>query len=101
MEILISVSLVLILILLEDTLRDDERWESDDICYCLNPYSTGRYSTRLAKMFDNNNFSVLILILLEDTLRENLFDADTIELFVLILILLEDTLRDPIDITVS
>jgi len=34
----------------------------------LNPYSTGRYSMRILKLIDEISREVLILILLEDTL---------------------------------
>ena len=59
---------VLILVLMEDTLRAEKRQRSN----CrgrLNPCFNGRYSQRL--LFDKNNqlCDVLILVLMEDTLR--------------------------------
>ncbi len=41
------------------------------VLQCLNPYSTGRYSTRLEKKNAlKYSYMVLILIQLEDTLRD-------------------------------
>ena len=39
--------LVLILVLVEDTLREYFAREVFDLCYCLNPCSSGRYSARI------------------------------------------------------
>ena len=61
---------VLILVLMEDTLRVKKVRVEDPKTFCLNPCFNGRYSQR-------NNFSVtgyickvLILVLMEDTLRD-------------------------------
>ena len=61
--------LVLILILMEDTLRANGMWELKTI------------------------LAVLILILMEDTLRAHFRRVNGIHVKVLILILMEDTLR--------
>ena len=105
---------------MEDTLRVVVSERVQDKLDSLNPYSIGRYSTRLAKgETDGREYIVLILILLEDTLRVVLLNLVlyfvvrlnpysigrystrafrnmlyAIWSSVLILILLEDTLRD-------
>ena len=63
---------VLILVLMEDTLRDKLICISV-IWRCLNPCFNGRYSTRLCKRRRKAETfrQVLILVLMEDTLREH------------------------------
>ena len=61
---------VLILVLMEDTLRDSERRGNETVTVCLNPCFNGRYSQSICKDADVKNFDkVLILVLMEDTLR--------------------------------
>ena len=50
---------VLILILLEDTLRDNAIWLSNDALDGLNPYSTGRYSTRIVLLAASERYASL------------------------------------------
>ena len=85
---------VLILILMEDTLRELRTISILDVKkFGLNPYSNGRYSTRQANPLNNGYQAVLILILMEDTLRVVIWSATKARRNVLILILMEDTLR--------
>ena len=60
---------VLILILMEDTLRATIMSGSHSIPISLNPYSNGRYSESYLFSFLLMLLNVLILILMEDTLR--------------------------------
>ena len=60
---------VLILVLMEDTLRDKYN-KVTDYNICLNPCSNGRYSQRGKEVTVEGFFKVLILVLMEDTLRE-------------------------------
>ena len=84
---------VLILVLMEDTLRG---MHSQRRCSCisLNPCFNGRYSQRPIRNYTIDGCKVLILVLMEDTLRAkdsiNINDSSV----VLILVLMEDTLRD-------
>ena len=108
---------VLILVLMENTLRA-RRWAaSEGACISLNPCSNGKYSQSVGKWANNvMNIKVLILVLMEDTLRDyksyaryvveclnpcfngrysqrtNLFNYLKLKI-VLILVLMEDTLR--------
>ena len=61
---------VLILVLMEDTLRGTERHACGTLYGSLNPCFNGRYSQSFAKEEDATKFLVLILVLMEDTLRE-------------------------------
>ena len=86
---------VLILIIMEDTLRDNLSPEDRQSKRGLNPYYNGRYSPSAFLTFTKfSNPQVLILIIMEDTLRENLGVMKDKILTVLILIIMEDTLRD-------
>ena len=60
---------VLILVLMEDTLRVDINIEQPTMG-CLNPCFNGRYSQRIQNAVLYSLNSVLILVLMEDTLRE-------------------------------
>ena len=61
---------VLILVLMEDTLRDDFSAEPSGE-WCLNPCFNGRYSQRKKSSGRRSkNLIVLILVLMEDTLRD-------------------------------
>ena len=63
--------MVLILVLMEDTLR--EQREQCNTCspYRLNPCFNGRYSQRAVGTAVGVLIGVLILVLMEDTLRGN------------------------------
>ena len=109
---------VLILVLMEDTLRVKEEIKSTGKINCLNPCFNGRYSQRRGRVMKlymvlslnpcfNGRYSqsirfiaviptlcVLILVLMEDTLREYIIRfIAVIPTLVLILVLMEDTLR--------
>ena len=71
-----SFGVVLILVLMEDTLRENEyyiyeRYDS------LNPCFNGRYSQRVDIFTIPGSPNVLILVLMEDTLRELSVEAAT------------------------
>ena len=85
--------IVLILVLMEDTLRELEGQDRKPGLRCLNPCFNGRYSQSIKRQFMAALKIVLILVLMEDTLRENsvVYLRKTIK--VLILVLMEDTLR--------
>ena len=61
---------VLILVLMEDTLRALIRQPSLASVSCLNPCFNGRYSQSIATKVTAYVRDVLILVLMEDTLRE-------------------------------
>ena len=61
--------MVLILVLMEDTLRVYRLTYLAYIIDCLNPCFNGRYSQRNNLTFINKKYAVLILVLMEDTLR--------------------------------
>ena len=62
---------VLILVLMEDTLRDEKETRKSISYGGLNPCFNGRYSQSEALSdFNESNNVVLILVLMEDTLRE-------------------------------
>ena len=68
--IMVSHITVLILVLMEDTLR---AWSTIHRSHslCLNPCFNGRYSQSVGCPFGQSNlFRVLILVLMEDTLRD-------------------------------
>ena len=109
---------VLILVLMEDTLRDFNESNNVTRAHCLNPCFNGRYSQRRARLVFsfaspslnpcfNGRYSqsvwispyriypmVLILVLMEDTLRGSMETRAIVILYVLILVLMEDTLRE-------
>ena len=87
--------LVLILILMEDALREGVQLQKDPLPLGLNPYSNGRCSKRLkTKNHENKILFVLILIIMEDALRERENSFYYVKWYeVLILILMEDALR--------
>ena len=61
---------VLILVLMEDTLRVLLNFVMMKVLRCLNPCSNGRYSQSSVWILRNKNLvGVLILVLMEDTLR--------------------------------
>ncbi len=61
---------VLILVLMEDGLRE-RLCESRDFCFkSLNPCFNGRWSASILKLYANNFVEVLILVLMEDGLRD-------------------------------
>ena len=63
---------VLILVLMEDTLRAVIENTDEDDDECLNPCFNGRYSQSLSLLPREETLpSVLILVLMEDTLRAN------------------------------
>ena len=84
---------VLILVLMEDTLRGEEKKEGLNNL-SLNPCFNGRYSQRLELLKKGKEVTVLILVLMEDTLRVNNLTLNREILEVLILVLMEDTLRE-------
>ena len=61
---------VLILVLMEDTLRDYKHSYSSEFGRSLNPCFNGRYSQSKNVTVLKNIATVLILVLMEDTLRE-------------------------------
>ena len=63
---------VLILVLMEDTLRAVVI-RLCDISVCLNPCSNGRYSQSIKAIKIADKDTVLILVLMEDTLRGQTF----------------------------
>ena len=87
---------VLILVLMEDALRErvitTQLWRQ----LCLNPCSNGRCSASLfTKALTSKSATVLILVLMEDALREvEREDGTHLFLLVLILVLMEDALRE-------
>ena len=85
---------VLILVLMEDTLRVKEEIKSTGKINCLNPCFNGRYSQSIRFIAVIPTLCVLILVLMEDTLREYIIRfIAVIPTLVLILVLMEDTLR--------
>ena len=60
---------VLILIIMEDTLRDHSVHGVALSIWCLNPYYNGRYSPSVRREYICILYFVLILIIMEDTLR--------------------------------
>ena len=61
---------VLILVLMEDTLREAIETYFNCYCDCLNPCSNGRYSqSSVEAILIVDGEEVLILVLMEDTLR--------------------------------
>jgi hypothetical protein len=62
---------VLILVLMEDTLRALKEYILYGDVYSLNPCFNGRYSQRAISLMKENNAKVLILVLMEDTLRDD------------------------------
>ena len=85
---------VLILVLMEDTLRDSAQPLLTSTTKCLNPCFNGRYSQRHWKGKRPQNGLVLILVLMEDTLRGRNKVSSQRSGEVLILVLMEDTLRE-------
>ena len=85
---------VLILVLMEDTLRAYWRLWIVYNSSSLNPCFNGRYSQRMKRQRTTNSKSVLILVLMEDTLRAIKVIAKEYNMSVLILVLMEDTLRE-------
>ena len=83
---------VLILVLMEDTLRGtpDGRGGYEP---SLNPCFNGRYSQRGNETVTVSSILVLILVLMEDTLRGIRMPEINYKNCVLILVLMEDTLR--------
>ena len=61
-------AVVLILVLMEDTLRDRKNKKKFG-SKSLNPCFNGRYSQRIDKKISDIISAVLILVLMEDTLR--------------------------------
>ncbi len=59
---------VLILVLMEDTLRGQHHC-CLQVTVCLNPCFNGRYSQSPKLIINHKNKDVLILVLMEDTLR--------------------------------
>ena len=84
---------VLILVLMEDTLRGPLNVLKLGRFASLNPCFNGRYSQSLAITRNQSVNSVLILVLMEDTLRDMNKDLIPELKAVLILVLMEDTLR--------
>ena len=84
---------VLILVLMEDTLREVQVFEISPDEESLNPCFNGRYSQRSYVRKYNYIFNVLILVLMEDTLRGTISTWKSADSGVLILVLMEDTLR--------
>ena len=85
---------VLILVLMEDTLRVLQIRLRSVALRSLNPCSNGRYSQRFNDTPYANVDCVLILVLMEDTLREHIKHRVMGKDYgVLILVLMEDTLR--------
>ena len=62
---------VLILVLMEDTLRVNSEPTRLSLCQCLNPCFNGRYSQSYVSCWFCSSCCVLILVLMEDTLREH------------------------------
>ena len=61
---------VLILVLMEDALRDGSRPKKRSTRCSLNPCSNGRCSARISEVVGSDGaFFVLILVLMEDALR--------------------------------
>ena len=85
--------IVLILVVMEDTLREYIDLVSVNPV-CLNPCCNGRYSQRNYIISENTLLSVLILVVMEDTLRELSESTFRKVLIVLILVVMEDTLRE-------
>ena len=86
---------VLILVLMEDTLREYETIWFYRFSSSLNPCFNGRYSQRSKKLIRLRIRMVLILVLMEDTLRERFYSIlNVCKKDVLILVLMEDTLRE-------
>ena len=92
---LLKLLLVLILVLMEDTLRE-RKLSQHQACCRLNPCFNGRYSQRIRIFKHKAMVAVLILVLMEDTLRGSRPQAWLTLTDVLILVLMEDTLRDPL-----
>ena len=65
----LSVDKVLILVLMEDTLRDGSMLRHNKLQDSLNPCFNGRYSQRKKDVIESLIKAVLILVLMEDTLR--------------------------------
>ena len=84
---------VLILVLMEDTLRVNSEHTRLSLCLCLNPCFNGRYSQRSIHKHLIIIKKVLILVLMEDTLRDCYACSTLGKSNVLILVLMEDTLR--------
>ena len=85
---------VLILVLMEDALREDNQTPEQSPEKGLNPCSNGRCSARFNNQYSLNDFkAVLILVLMEDALREIVQPLNNESLWVLILVLMEDALR--------
>ena len=86
---------VLILVLMEDALREIRVIPKTNIQWSLNPCSNGRCSARfLGRRPKKFGQVVLILVLMEDALRVVLGVKIVPEYRVLILVLMEDALRD-------
>ena len=69
---------VLILVLVEDGLRGDTQRSMTTCMQCLNPCSCGGWSQRTTGLtFATKSLRVLILVLVEDGLREKVFDDET------------------------
>ena len=69
---ILVLNLVLILVLMEDTLRVLVLVLLQVLCLCLNPCFNGRYSQRRQRSNCRGLFqAVLILVLMEDTLRDS------------------------------
>ena len=86
---------VLILVLMEDTLRGKEWLTEHRYTPGLNPCFNGRYSqSQKVLYYYLHSISVLILVLMEDTLRVgSVIILTHLITSVLILVLMEDTLR--------
>ena len=61
--------MVLILVLMEDTLRAQVKFIMPDGSMSLNPCFNGRYSQSATSVQTDGDVGVLILVLMEDTLR--------------------------------
>ena len=84
---------VLILVLMEDTLRGGSRYCRRSFDRGLNPCFNGRYSQSTLDKQRLMALIVLILVLMEDTLRDRNRLIFLFLIIVLILVLMEDTLR--------
>ena len=84
---------VLILVLVEHTLRDIHNYESTRT-KCLNPCFSGTYSQSCSRDCIVSHNDVLILVLVEHTLRDAVLGSKFGAITVLILVLVEHTLRE-------
>ena len=85
--------IVLILVLVEDGLRERLSLTRGEIAECLNPCSCGRWSQSTTSVAFSKAEIVLILVLVEDGLRGKSNVSIGNSCIVLILVLVEDGLR--------